>query len=64
MAKYLKNYVNQQRTFFIDSEADVSDLPTHKKNKLGFYSFAVVADTANVYILKSTDEWVLFGGAA
>lgn len=60
--KFWENYYYQRHTLYIDSEADVSGLPTHASADLGFYSTAIVAETGNVYILKSTDEWILFGG--
>lgn len=59
---YIDNYQSKREQFYVDSESDITNLPTHAKNNVGFYSKAIVADTGNVYILKETDEWVLFGG--
>lgn len=60
---YINNYANQKRTFEIDSEAEVSSLPTHTKNNVGYHSKAIVLATGNVYFLEeSSDTWQLFGG--
>ena len=59
---YIDNYLSKKEFFEVDSESDIENLPNHANNNLGFYSKCTVADTGNVYILKSTDEWVLFGG--
>lgn len=60
--KYISDYVNQKRTFEIDSESEVSSLPTHRGNNVGIHSKAIVLSTGNVYYLNESDEWALFGG--
>lgn len=63
MSKYIKNYINQKRTFEVDSEDEVATLPTHEKNNLGYHSKAIVLSTGNVYYLEeASDTWQLFGG--
>lgn len=60
---YINNYVNQKRTFEIDSESEVANLPTHEGNNVGYHSKAIVLSTGNIYYLEeATDTWQLFGG--
>lgn len=61
---YINNYANQKRTFEIDSEAEVSTLPTHAGNNVGIHSKAIVLETGNIYYLNEQDQWSLFGGEA
>lgn len=57
-----ETYSGQKTTFYVDSESDISSLPNHASNDVGFYSTCVVAESANVYILTSEDEWIILGG--
>ena len=60
---YINNYVNQKRTFELDSESEVANLPTHEGNNVGYHSKAIVLSTGNIYYLEeATDTWQLFGG--
>ena len=60
-----KDYDNQRKILYIDSDDDVESLPTHAVNNIGYYSKAIVADeTAHTYILNKQDTWVRFGGGS
>lgn len=63
-----------QKTFFCDSTADISNLPTITSDgekqgddpvsnkKVGLGSTCLVVGTGDVYMLDSNNEWTKLGG--